>query len=111
MSTNLGTTEPAPGTLPLPPVPPTPSRPPTLLSRVRNYALAVGGLCALAGAIEGIIVGLILAPHQGGGSLILAVALDRCLLLGLGGAVFGAVVALYDWYLGSGRKRQSSSKG
>jgi len=75
-----------------------------LLSRVRNYALAVGGLCALAGALEGAIVGAILAPRGDSGTVILTVALDRGLLLGLAGAVFGTGIALLDRYLGSGRK-------
>jgi hypothetical protein len=81
--------------------------PPSLLVRVRNYALAVGILCAIVGAAEGAIVGSILAPHNDPGNLIAAVALDRGLLLGALGAAFGAAVAVFDRYLGSGRKRRS----
>jgi hypothetical protein len=81
-------------------------RPPALLPRVRNYALALGGLCALAGAVEGAVVGTILAPHRDPATMILAVALDRCVLLGLAGAAFGAAVPVVDRYLGSGRKRR-----
>jgi hypothetical protein len=83
--------------------------PPGLLARVRNYALTVGILCAVVGAAEGAIVGFILAPHHDPGNLVAAVALDRGLLLGAAGAAFGAVVAVFDRYLGSGRKRRSET--
>ena len=81
-------------------------RPATWLARVRKYALVGGGLCAAAGAIEGAVVGALLAPRNNPGALIMTVALDRALLLGLGGAVFGAGIGLIDWLLGSRRKRR-----
>ncbi len=81
--------------------------PPGLLARVRHYALIVGGLCALVGALEGAVVGAMVAPHGNAGRLVLAVACDRCLLLGLAGAVFGAAIAVGERYLGLGKKRAS----
>jgi hypothetical protein len=95
------------GALSLCPAAAPPAPRPALLARVRNYALAVGGLCAVVGAAEGAIVGSILAPHNDPGSMIAAVALDRALLLGVAGAAFGAAVAVVDRYLGSGRKGRS----
>ncbi|HEX5269333.1 MAG TPA: hypothetical protein VFW33_02545 [Gemmataceae bacterium] len=56
--------------------------PPSLPSRVRGYALAVGGLCAVAGAVEGAVLGAV-------------------------GAAFGALVAVAGHYLGSGKKRRA----
>jgi hypothetical protein len=82
-----------------------PARTPTLLSRVGKYALIVGGVCAAIGALEGAIVGAILAQRQDRGTVVQLMAFDRGILLGLLGAAFGAVVGVFDHYLGSGRKR------
>jgi hypothetical protein len=90
------------------PVPPSPPRPPTLLSRVGRYALVLGGVCAAFGAVEGALVGFLLAPSKEAGALVLAVAVDRCILLGLLGAGIGAVVGVFDWRRGSRKKKGRS---
>ena len=74
---------------------------PTLLARVGKYALVLGGLCAAFGVAEGAFVGFLLAPSKEAGALVLAVAVDRCILLGLLGAGIGAAVGLFDWWRGS----------
>jgi hypothetical protein len=82
---------------------------PTLFSRVRKYTLLMGGVCAVAGAVEGAIVGSILSPGKAADPFIMTVALDRFLLLGLLGAGFGAVVGALDWYVRSQKKGREKS--
>jgi hypothetical protein len=95
-------TEPIAGAEPL-------SRPPSLRERVGRHALLAGAFCALAGAVEGAVIGSMLTPHNEGGSLILALAIDRGLLLGLGGAACGALTGLLDWYVKSRQARRAAS--
>jgi hypothetical protein len=82
--------------------------PPTLWARVGKYALLMGGISAVLGALEGALIGSLLAPRKDPGTLILVVALDRCIVLGLIGAVFGAAVGGLDWCL---RLRKKASWG
>src|SRR5206468_1406179 len=70
------------GVLPMAPVAPSASRTPTLLSRVGKYALIVGALCGSIGAVDGILIGFILAPRNNAGAVIAALAFDRFSLLG-----------------------------
>jgi hypothetical protein len=84
-----------------------PPRVPSLLSRVVKYALIIGGISATFGAIEGATIGALLAPRQDSGTVIRLLALDRCVLLGLLGAAFGAFVGVLDRYLGGGKKPRS----
>src|SRR5579872_3069526 len=86
----------APAPAPLEPVSQPPQRP-SLLSRVGKYVLIVGGMCAAVGAVEGALTGALLAPSNDPGTLIMIVALDRCILLGLAGAGIGAVIGAFDW--------------
>ena len=81
--------------------------PATFLARLRKYVLTGGGLCFAAGAIEGGIIGSILAPQNDPGTLILKLALDRGILLGLGGAVFGSGIAVLEWLLRSRKKQRT----
>jgi hypothetical protein len=76
-----------------------------LLSRVGKYALILGGLCATVGAVEGALVGALLAPRKDPGTLMRVVAIDRFILLGLAGAGIGAAIGALDWCLGSGKQK------
>jgi hypothetical protein len=73
--------------------PPAVPRWPARLVRAGQSALLVGALCAALGLAEGAFVGSILASRQAPGDLMLAVAIDRGILLGLVGAVFGALLS------------------
>jgi hypothetical protein len=64
-----------------------------------------GGLAAVVGALEGALIGLVLTSRSDPSTLIFAVALDRCLLFGLAGAIFGAVAGTIAWCLRSRKKR------
>jgi hypothetical protein len=72
--------------------------------------LISGGIGVLAGAMEGAIVGSLLAPPEGAGALILAVALDRAVLLGVLSAAFGALIGAFDWYQKARRKRPAETR-
>src|SRR5438309_288124 len=84
-----------------------PPRPPTWLARVGKCALILGLAGALLGAIEGAVIGAILAPRRDPAGLILVIAFDRAVFLGLVGTAFGAAVGSLDWYLRWGRKRRA----
>ncbi len=86
-------------------LPPTSPPRPSLRSRVGKYALIVGGLCAAVGAVEGALTGAMLAPSRDPSGLILVVALDRFILLGLAGAGIGAAIGAVDWCLGTRKKK------
>jgi hypothetical protein len=62
-------------------------------------------MCAALGAVEGALTGLMLSPGKNAGNLILVVAVDRCILLGLAGVGIGAVIGALDWCFG-GRKKK-----
>lgn len=83
---------------------------PTLLRRVTKLGLLVGTASAAVGAIEGAFIGYLLTNRQDGGTLILAVSFDRCLLLGLAGAFLGGIVGACDWYAGYRKRRAVSSQ-
>jgi len=87
------------------PNPPSPSPRRSLLSRVGKYALILCGLCAIVGAIEGALAGALLAPRKDPGTLILVVAIDRFILLGLAGAGIGAAIGALDWCLGTPKQK------
>jgi hypothetical protein len=60
------------------------------------------------GALEGALVGFLLASSKNSGALILAVTVDRCILLGLIGVAVGAALGVLDWYRGFRRKNRGS---
>ncbi len=81
---------------------------PPLLSRIAKYTLIVGGLCAAVGAAEGVLTGYMLSPNKVSGALILVVAADRFVLLGIAGGVIGAVIGTVDWCLWNRKKKKAS---
>jgi hypothetical protein len=87
------------------PIHPAPTRRPTLLARVGKYTLIVAGLCAAVGGIEGALTGAMLAPSKDAGTLIMAVAIDRGILLGLVGGAIGAAIGAFDWCVGNRKKK------
>jgi hypothetical protein len=91
--------------LPPEPIPLSPSPRCSLLSRVGRFALIVGGLCAMVGAFEGALMGALLAPKKDPGALIMVVAVDRFILLGLAGAIVGAAIGALDWGLGARKQK------
>jgi hypothetical protein len=97
--------------LPPPAVATSVSLPPTLRSRVGKYALIVGGLCAAIGAVEGAVIGFILAPHKDAGTAIFALAFDHAIFLGLTGAGAGAIIGAVDWYVACRRNYRPSVSG
>jgi hypothetical protein len=94
------------GAPPTTPLEATPPARPTLRSRMARYALMAGPLCALLGVLEGGVVGAILAPRKDPVPMILAISLDRGVLLGLLGVTFGALIGVLDYYLSSAKKRR-----
>jgi hypothetical protein len=74
------------------------------LANGSKYALILALVCALIGGIEGAIVGALLSPKKTPGSLILLVAIDRSLILGLAGAAVGFAIGTVDRFLGPKKK-------
>jgi hypothetical protein len=77
------------------PSPVAPSKVPAWLARAGRYALIVGGLCAAVGVLEGVAIGMVLAPRENPLGLLVQLSLDRGIVLGLMGGVLGAISGVF----------------